>query len=73
MARVKLTVKKYTFEKINKNRRRGQKLQPKYWIENIPDYWVDDIGPYSRCGPYASYEEARSDCKGMQTVLDEED
>lgn len=69
MTKTKLKVVKYTFAKINQHRKRGQKLAPKWWIEGLP---YDECGRV-RCGPYDPYEEARSDCRGMQHVFDDED
>lgn len=43
-----------------------------WWIEGLPDYYVDEDGPYVRCGPYFDYQEAKSDKDGMQRVFDNE-
>jgi hypothetical protein len=39
----------------------------------MPDYYVDGDGPYTRCGPYHNYQEAKSDKDGMQKVFDDPD
>jgi len=68
MNKVKLVVRKYNFERVNTTRRRGKKIPTKYWIEGLPYAECQRV----RCGPYPSYQEARSDCTGMQLIFDNE-
>jgi len=69
---VKLKVVKYTFAKVNVNRRRRDKIPTVWYIEGLPPYGIDGEDGYTRCGPYDTYQEARSDCDGMQRVFDNE-
>lgn len=63
MTKTKLKVVKYTFAKVK------QQLKPKWWVEGLP---ADECGR-TRCGPYDSYDEARSDCRGMQEIFNSEE
>lgn len=65
-----MRIVKLTFCEVNKHRRRGRKLRTKWWIEDVPTYYVDGE-PCVRCGPYDSYQEAKSDRDGMQYVFDQ--
>lgn len=67
--KVRLKVTRFTFEQVNKHRRRGNKLSPKWWIEGLPWEECQRV----RCGPYESYQEALSDKDGMQKIFDNED
>lgn len=67
--RVKLRIRKLAFTAINERLRKGKKWPPVWWIEGLPYEECQLV----RCGPYKSYEEARSDKEGMQRVFDDPD
>jgi len=52
-------------------RRLGLKKRGKeWWITDVPEYYVNDDGPYTECGPYDDKQDAIEDRDGMQRTLD---
>jgi len=63
---MKLTVKKVVHS------RRGRKRfgrRESWFVVGLP--WAE-CG-LNRCGPYSDYQEARSDCRGMQSIFQNEE